>query len=262
MNGSWRLSGLAILVVFGMACVTQQVSSGKLLPDGRVIYPKTKTVDQVDVLHGEKVSDPYRWLEDTDSSKTREWVRAQNELTFDYLATIPERDNIHRRLKKLWNYERFGVPVKRGSRYFYKRNDGLQNQSLLYVTDSLDNPGRVLLDPNTLSKDGTVALSRWSVSDDGKHLAYSTSVAGSDWQEWRVLNVDTGRNLNDHIRWVKFSNAEWRRDGSGFFYSRYDPPKSGKKMSGINLNQKLYFHRIGTSQSTDELVYHLSLIHI
>ena len=256
MNGSWQPSSLAAFALLGVACVTQQVSPGKLLPDGRLIYPETKTVDQVDTLHGVKVADPYRWLEDTDSPGTRAWVREQNQLTFEFLDTIPERDNIRRRLRKLWNHERFGVPVKRGERYFYTRNDGLQNQSVLYVTDALDSAGRVLLDPNTLSKDGTVALSRWSVSDDGKHLAYSTSAAGSDWQEWRVRNVDTGRNLGDRLRWVKFSSAAWRRDGSGFYYSRYDAPRSGKKMSGINLNQKLYFHRLGTSQSTDELVYH------
>ena len=256
MNGSWQHSSLAALALLGVACVTQQVSPGKLLPDGRLIYPKTKTVDQVDTLHGVKVADPYRWLEDADSPGTRAWVRKQNQLTFEFLDTIPERDDIRRRLRKLWNHERFGVPVKRGERYFYSRNDGLENQSVLYVTDSLDSAGRVLLDPNTLSKDGTVALSRWSVSDDGKHLAYSTSAAGSDWQEWRVRNVDTGRNLGDRLRWVKFSGAAWRRDGSGFYYSRYNAPRSGKKMSDINLNQKLYFHRIGTSQSTDELVYH------
>ncbi len=256
MNGSWQLSSLVALALLGVACVTQQISPGKLLPDGRLIYPETKTVDQVDTLHGVKVADPYRWLEDANSLGTRAWVRKQNQLTFEFLDTIPERDNIRRRLRKLWNHERFGVPVKRGERYFYTRNDGLQNQSVLYVTDSLDSAGRVLLDPNTLSKDGTVALSRWSVSDDGKHLAYSTSTAGSDWQEWRVRNVDTGRNLGDRLRWVKFSSAAWRRDSSGFYYSRYDAPRSGKKMSGINLNQKLYFHRLGTSQSTDELVYH------
>ena len=250
--GPW----ITLLLLIATGCVTQSIAPGKILPDGRLQYPPTKTVTQVDTLHGVQVADPYRWLENADAPDTRVWVKAQNKLTFAYLDTIPERPAIRARLKKLWNYERFGVPVKAGGRYFYTRNDGLQNQSVLYVTDSLDSAGRVLLDPNTLSKDGTVALSRWRVSDDGKRLAYSTSAAGSDWQEWRVRNVDTGRDLGDHLRWVKFSNAAWRGDGSGFYYSRYDAPKSGAKLSGVNLNQKLYFHRLGTSQNADELVYH------
>ena len=251
-----KLSAAFVFLAIGAGCVTQQITLGKLLPDGRLVYPESKTVDQVDTLHGVEVADPYRWLENGNAADTRAWVKAQNKLTFSYLDTIPERDAIRSRLKKLWNFERYGVPEKRGGKYFYTLNNGLQNQSVLYVTDSLGSAGRVLLDPNTLSKDGTVALSRWRVSDDGKHLAYGTSAAGSDWQEWRVRNVATGRDLSDHLRWVKFSSAAWRGDGSGFYYSRYDAPKAGTKLLGINLNQKLYFHRLGTSQSADELVYH------
>ena len=218
-------------------------------------YPVAKTVDQVDDYHGVKVADPYRWLEDTDSADTHAWVEAENKLTFGYLEQIPYRKSIHDRLTKLWNYERFGVPEQQGGRYFYQHNTGLQNQSVLYVAESLTAEPRVLLDPNSLSTDGTVALVGHAVSEDGKLLAYGTSASGSDWMEWRVREVSTGKDLPDLIKWVKFSGASWTKDGKGFFYSRYDEPKQGTMLRDANYFQKLYFHRLGTPQAEDKLIY-------
>jgi len=220
-----------------------------------LVYPKAKTVDQVDDYHGVKVADPYRWLEDTDSADTKTWVEAENKLTFDYLDKLPYRSAIRDRLLKLWNYERFSVPSLHGGRYFYEHNTGLQNQSVLFVADSLNAEPRVLLDPNTLSSDGTVALSGTSLSDDGTLMAYGTATSGSDWMEWHVRDVGTGKDLPDQIKWVKFSGASWAKDGKGFFYSRYDEPKQGTMMREANYFQKLYYHRLGTSQSEDKLIY-------
>ena len=217
-------------------------------------YPVARKGDQVDDYHGVKVADPYRWLEDLDSEETRKWVEEQNKLTFGYLAEIPARMTIKERLTKLWNFEKYGVPFKEGNRYFYTRNSGLQNQSVLYSVNSLEAQPQVLIDPNTLSADGTVALSGTAVSNDGKFLAYSLSASGSDWQEWKVRDVGTGKDLTDHLKWVKFSNASWTRDGSGFFYARYDEPKSDS-LKATNYFQKLYFHKIGSPQSEDVLVY-------
>ncbi|MGV3531490.1 MAG: prolyl oligopeptidase family serine peptidase, partial [Chthoniobacteraceae bacterium] len=218
-------------------------------------YPTTRQVQQVDEYHGEKISDPYRWLEEDTAPETREWIEAQNKVTFGYLKQIPERAEIEQRLTKLWNYERFGIPTPRGGRYFFNRNSGLQNQSVLYVTESLSKEPRVLLDPNTLSEDGTVGLAGYEPSDNGELLAYGISRAGSDWQEWRVRDVTTGQDREDLIKWVKFSGASWAADGSGFYYSRYDEPAPGTALTGLNEFQKLYFHKIGTPQSEDVLVY-------
>ncbi len=218
-------------------------------------YPKAKKVDQIDEYHGIKVADPYRWLENSDSPETKAWIETQNKLTRAYLDKIPEREKIKQRLVELWNYEKFSTPVKRGNKYFYLRNDGLQNQFVLYVTDSLKDTGRVLLDPNQLSKDGTIALSGFSISDCGKFLAYGLSSGGSDWQEWRIRDVETGKDFPDLIKWVKFSSASWSKDSKGFFYSRYPEPNEKTKLEEVNFNQKLYYHRIGTSQDEDILVY-------
>lgn len=217
-------------------------------------YPVARKSDQVDDYHGVKVADPYRWLEDLDSEETRKWVEAENKLTFGFLQEIPARASIKERLTRLWNYEKYGIPFKEGNRYFYTRNSGLQNQSVLYTVPTLDAKPQVLLDPNTLSTDGTVALSGLSVSDDGKLMAYSLSASGSDWQDWKVREVETGKDLADHLKWVKFSNASWTRDGQGFFYSRYDEPK-GDSLKATNYFQKLFYHRIGAPQLEDVLVY-------
>ena len=218
-------------------------------------YPDTHRSDQVDVYHGVQVPDPYRWLEDTDSEETKAWVEAQNKVTFSYLDKVPQRAPLRQRLTKLWNFERYGTPEKRGGCYFYTRNDGLQNQSVLYVADSLDAPPRELLDPNQLSKDGTVALVGWEVSEDGRYLAYGLAAAGSDWNEWKVKEVATGQDRSDHLRWVKFSGVSWTPDNRGFFYSRYDEPKAGEELTGVNYYQKLYYHTLGEPQDKDRLVY-------
>ena len=217
-------------------------------------YPKAKTVDQVDDYHGTKVADPYRWLEDTDSADTKAWVEAENKVTFGYLDKIPYRGAIRDRLLKLWNFERFSAPEKEGTRYFYQHNNGLQNQNVLLVSESLNAEPRVLLDPNTLSADGTVALAGSAISDDGKLMAYGTAASGSDWMEWHVRDVDSGKDLSDDIKWVKFSGASWTKDNKGFFYSRYDEPKEAA-LRESNYFQKLYYHRLGTPQSEDKLIY-------
>jgi len=222
-----------------------------------ITYPKTKTVDQVDEYHGIKVSDPYRWLEDLDSAETAEWVKAQNEVTFAYLKNIPARDRIAQRLTKLWDYEKFGMPGREGNRYFYSRNSGLQNQSVLYWTDDLSKDGQILIDPNTLSADGTVALGSSDISKDGNLFAYCLNAAGSDWADIHVREVATGKELPDVIKWVKFGGPAWTKDGKGFFYSAFDEPKAGENaMEAQNYYQKLYYHRLGEPQSKDTLVYH------
>jgi prolyl oligopeptidase len=218
-------------------------------------YPVAKKVDQTDNYFGTTIADPYRWLEDANSEETHAWVEAENKLTRAYLSQIPQRDAIRQRLSELWNYERYSVPVKEGGRYFYSRNDGLQNQAVLYTMDSLNAKPRLLLDPNTLAADGTVALAGTAVSPDGKLLAYSTAASGSDWNEIQVRDIATGKDLPDRIKWVKFSNTAWTHDGKGFFYSRYDEPKEATKLADVNYFQKLYYHRIGTEQSADVLVY-------
>jgi prolyl oligopeptidase len=221
-----------------------------------LVYPKTEQVEQSDYYHGVEVKDPYRWLENPDSAATKAWVQAQNEVTNRYLATIPTRDKLQQRLTQLWDYEKYSSPFKRGQSYFYFKNDGLQNQSVLYTLKSLDDEGQILLDPNTLSADGTVALSGLSISDDGKWMAYGLSTAGSDWIEYRVKDVETGEDCGDHLKWIKFSSASWTKDNQGFFYSRYDEPNEQTKLEDVNYYQKLYYHRLGTEQTADILVYH------
>ncbi len=221
----------------------------------RLEYPKTRQVEQIDDYFGTKVSDPYRWLEDDDSAETKAWVAAQNAVTFAYLERIPERKAIEKRLTELWNYERYGLPTKEGAFYVYAHNSGLQNQAVLYRARGLDATPELLLDPNTLSPDGTVALAGASFSDDGTLLAWASASGGSDWIEWRVREVATGRDLPDQVRWSKFSGAAWRKDGSGFYYSRYAAPQEGDALTGVNKNQKVYFHRVGTAQDADALVY-------
>ncbi|MEA5577853.1 prolyl oligopeptidase family serine peptidase [Anabaena sp. UHCC 0451] len=219
-------------------------------------YPTTSKSNQVDNYHGTVVVDSYRALEDPDAEQTKAWVDAQNQVTFAYLKEIPAREKIKQRLRKLWDYEKYGTPFKEGKSYFYFKNDGLQNQSVLYTLPNLDAEPRVLLDPNKLSKDGTVALSGIAISENGQLLAYSLSISGSDWQEWKVRDIVTGEDLQDHLQWVKFSGASWTHDHQGFFYSRYDQPNEKTKLEDVNYYQKLYYHKIGTSQSEDILIYH------
>jgi prolyl oligopeptidase len=244
-------AAVAVLTSFSASALAQACPG-----DGPALaYPVTKKGPQTDDYHGTTIADPYRWLEDANSPETHAWVDAQNKVTQAYLATIPQRDAIRQRLTALWNYERYSVPYKEGGRYFYSRNDGLQNQAVLYTMAELGDTPRVLLDPNTLASDGTVALAGTAVSPNGSLLAYGTAASGSDWNEWKVRDIATGKDLADHLKWVKFSSTAWTRDGKGFFYSRYDEPKEATKLADVNYFQKLYYHKVGTQQGADTLVY-------
>ena len=218
-------------------------------------YPNTPTVDQVDDYHGTLVSDPYRWLEDANTPETKAWIESQNRLTQSFLKDIPSKERIRKRLTTLWDYPRALAPQKVGGKYFQLRNTGLQNQDVLYWMDSLDSEKHVLLDPNVLSEDGTIALTNWEVSKDGNFLAYAANASGSDWQIWRVRDVRTGKDLPDKLIWSKFSNIAWLPNSSGFYYCGYDEPDEGKTYESVNINQKVYFHLIGTDQSEDQLIY-------
>lgn len=230
-----------------------------IAPDARtavIDYPVTPRGDVVDDYFGTKVPDPYRWLENLDSPETQAWVAAENKLTFGFLARLEQREAFKQRLMKLWNYPRYGLPFKEGGLYFFAKNDGLQNQSVLFVQTSLTAEPRVLIDPNTLSKDGTVAVTETAVSHDGKWIAYGTAAAGSDWNEFHVRSIATAKDTPDVVKWVKFSNLSWTRDSRGFFYSRYDEPKpaaGGATFSELS-HQKVYYHRLGTPQSEDRLI--------
>lgn len=216
-------------------------------------YPPAAKDNTVDEYFGTKVADPYRWLENDTSEATAQWVKAQNEITESYFSKIPFRDKLLKRLTKLADYEKIGIPFKRHGRYYIYRNNGLQNQSVLYTMDTIDGEQRVFLDPNKLSDDGTVALNGVYFSHNGKYAAYSISRSGSDWEEFYVLDVVTGRQLDDHIEWAKFSGAAWQ--GDGFYYSAYDAPMKGKEFSNVNEVHKIYYHKIGTPQSADVLFY-------
>ena len=222
-----------------------------------VQYPMTLAVDHIDAYHGVDVADPYRWLEDDvrESDDVKNWVNAQNEVTFAYLESIPQRDVIEKRLTALWDYERYGMPLKEGGRYYYLYNDGLQNQDVIYVQASLDAEAELLVDPNTWSDDGTVALASYFPSPDGRHVAYLVQDGGSDWRKARIVEVDSGMVLEDELDWLKFTGVSWVRDGSGFHYSRYPSTIDEEKFQALNLNHSVYFHRVGTSQDEDTLVY-------
>src|SRR2546421_1908775 len=236
--------------------LTGLASSAALTPAATksVQYPPAPKGDVVDEYHGTKVPDPYRWLEDPDAPATRAWIEAENRLTEAYLAQIPARERLREGLRRLWDYPKYGAPFHKAGRYFYFKNDGLQNQSVLYPQAALTGDPTVLIDPNLLSTDGTVALSTLAVSEDGRLVAYGTSASGSDWEEFRVREVGTGRDLPDQLRWIKFSGASWTKDGAGFFYSRYPEP-GDKALRDINRFQKVYYHRVGTDQARDVLVY-------
>src|SRR5437763_2159470 len=217
--------------------------------------PAAPKGDQVDDYPGAKVADPYRPLENPDSPESRQWIEAENKITFDFLKTIPERDGIKNRLIEVWNYERFGVPFKEKNRYFFSKNSGLQNQNVVYTTTNFSEQPRPLLDPNLLAKDGTVALGGFDVTDDAKLMAYGLATAGSDWQQWKVREIETGKDRPDLLDWIKFSDTSWKKDGSGFFYSRYDKPDEKNKLRSQVYNHKLSFHQLGTPQSQDKLIY-------
>ncbi len=222
-----------------------------------ISYPETLMVDHVDNYHGTEVADPYRWLEDDvrESDDVKNWVDAQNEVTFAYLGTIEEREVIEKRMTELWDYERYYLPRKAGGRYFFEYNDGLQNQEVIYTQTSLDAEPALLIDPNGWSEDGTVALAAFYPSPDGSHVAYLIQDGGSDWRVAKVLDVETGEELDDHLEWLKFTNLDWASDGSGFYYSRYPATSAEEKYQSLNKNMTVYFHRLGSSQEEDQVVY-------
>lgn len=248
---------LFILIPFVMSCTQKDeaIVQGSHVEVKKVnlVYPETQKGDVVDNYFGTEVPDPYRWLEDDNSEETRQWVIAQNKVSFGYLETIPFRDAVKERLTNMWNYPKQGAPFKRNNIYFYSFNTGLQNQSIIYKQNSLEEKGEVFLDPNKLSDDGTVALAAFSISPDEKYVAYGISRAGSDWMEYFVKDVETGTDLDDHLEWIKSSGAAWLNDG--FFYSRFDTPTEGDVLKGENINSKVFFHTAGTLQSEDLLIY-------
>ena len=227
-------------------------------PDSASIqYPVTVGSDQSDVYHGTVVADPYRWLEDDvrESDAVKQWVDRQNEVTFAYLETIEERETIRARLEELWNFERYGLPRKVGGRYFYNHNDGLQNQSVIFTQATLDDKPQLLIDPNTWSDDGTIALASYFPSSDGKHFAYLVQESGSDWRSAKIMNLRSGEVLDDELEWLKFTALAWAADGSGFYYNRFPPEDGEVKFTSLNMNHALYFHRVGDQQQDDSLVY-------
>lgn len=243
-----KLSPMILLSVFA-ACGSNEKKEQKKLQ-----YPSSRMEDTVDTYFGTKVADPFRWLEDDKSVETGEWVKAQNTVTFDYLSKIPFRDKIKERLTKIWNFEKRSAPFKKKNYYFFYKNDGIQNQSVLYVQNGLNGPPKVLLDPNTLASDGTASLGGLAISKDAKYLAYSINRAGSDWSEIYVMEIESGKKLSDEIKWVKFSDIAWKDDG--FYYSAYDAPKEGgSELSAKNEFHKIYYHKVGNTQSKDVLVF-------
>lgn len=218
----------------------------------KIIYPTSKKVEQTDTYFGEKVADPYRWLENDTSAETSKWVAEQNKVTYDYLNKIPFREKLKQRLTQLWDFPKSTIPSKENKKYLYYKNDGLQNQNVLYCKDSVTSTEKVLIDPNKFSADGTVSVPMVKVSKDGKIIAYAVSSSGSDWKEIWFKNIDTGEDLPDKLKWVKFSGIAWHNDG--IFYSGYEPPEKGKELSQQNEYHKLYYHKLGTSQESDKII--------
>jgi prolyl oligopeptidase len=243
---------LTFLLIIGIiGCGSKDTAKSK--EAGTLTYPVTEKGDQVDDYFGTKVADPYRWLEDDKAEKVGAWVKEQNKVTFDYLAKIPYREKVRLRLQEIFNYPRYSSPRRAGEYYFFYKNDGLQNQSVIYIQKGLEGEPKVFLDPNKLSEDGTVRVRLMDLSKDDRYVAYSRSTAGSDWQEIRVMEIETGKELDDRVQWVKFSGAAW--DGDGFYYSGYDKPEEGTELTAKNKFQKIFYHKLGDSQEKDHLVY-------
>jgi prolyl oligopeptidase len=254
MRSVWLVIGLAILAG---GCGQKSQPTAKADKSAMQKYPETRRVEQVDTYHGTKVADPYRWLEADvrESPEVAAWVAKQNEVARKYLDAIPQRPQIERRLTELYNYARYSAPTAEAGKYFFLKNDGLQDQAVLYVADTYTGEGRVLLDPNKWSKDGTVALADFAPSPDGKLLAYTQAEAGSDWQQIYLVDVATGAEKPDHLKWARFSNVSWARDGAGFYYTRYPEPPPGEQYQSVAKNQMVYYHKLGDDQAKDTLIY-------
>lgn len=250
-----QIVSTAILSISTIFAVT--FSNAFCFAQDMIKYPASKQVDQVDTFFSTEVADPYRWLEDDvrNSSEVEKWVAAQNEVTQAYLKTLPYRKEIEDRLTELWDFEKYRPPAKHGDKYYFYKNNGLQNQYVLYQSDTYDGAATVFIDPNTWSEDGTQALGSTAFSDDGKWVAYGVQDAGSDWRTWKIMNVETGEVLSDELKWLKFGGISWNKNGQSFYYSRYDEPAADEEFQSLNLGQKIYLHRVGTPQSQDELIH-------
>jgi prolyl oligopeptidase len=218
-------------------------------------YPRPRKGDAVDDYFGTKVADPYRWMEDLNAPDVKQWVDAENAVTSGYLDSLPMRNQLRSRITELWNYPKVSVPFFEGGRWFYTRNTGLQRQSVFYARSSLGGAESVVLDPNTFSPDGSIALSGFAPSPDGAHLAFGQSEGGSDWSVYHVRELPGGTELPDTIRWVKFSGLSWTKDGKGFFYGRYPEPPAGKALEAAIRDPKTYYHTLGTPQTSDRMIY-------
>jgi len=247
MNITKNLSLLLLIIILGSTKVNSQPTTSSLK------YPVTKKVNQVDVYHGTSIADPYRWLENDTAQDVKAWVDAENKVTFDYLNKIPFRQKIKNRLTEILNYEKYSAPTKVGEYYIFSKNDGLQNQAVIYSQKGINGTPSVFLDPNTMTSDGTAAITLLGASNDKKYIGYSINQAGSDWQTIKVKEIATGKELTDELKWVKSSGAAWYKDG--FYYSRYEEPANGTELSAKNDFHKVWYHKLGTSQSSDELIY-------
>ncbi len=250
---SYQIFSTTRVFVIGVGVISGLVACNTENTQSPFNYPKTKKVDQIDNYFGTEVADPYRWLEDDRSAETAEWVEAQNKLTFSYLSNIPFREKIKNRLTEIWNFPKYSTPFKKRDYYFFFKNDGMQNQSVLYIQKGIDGKPEIFIDPNKFSEDGTTALTNLGISNDAKYAAYGIARSGSDWNEIHIIDIETRKTMDEQLDWIKFSGIAWH--GNGFYYSRYDAPEKGKDLSGKNEFHKAYYHKIGTAQSEDILIY-------
>jgi prolyl oligopeptidase len=254
-----RLCGLVLTVNAGdfmrIAVLALLVGTTFLQSQSSITYPESKKGTVVDDYHGTRVPDPYRWMEDLDSADVAAWVKAQNAVTFRYLEQLPMREHFRKRITELWDYPKTSLPQREGGRLFYTKNSGLQRQAPVYVRASLTAPPRLLIDPNVLSPDGSLSLSQWEPSPDGRLFAYTLSEGGADWRTIKVRQIEQDRDLADDVKWMRFSALSWTKDNKGFFYSRYPEPPAGRVLEAALTGQTIYYHRVGTPQSQDVLVY-------
>jgi prolyl oligopeptidase len=250
-----KLQALVVIAALGAASCERADSADSTVTQKRLTYPVAQKGTVVDDLHGTKVPDPYRWMEALDSKEVAQWVAAENAVTEPYLKSLPLRDPFNKRMTELWNYSRVGIPISEGGKLFYARNTGLQRQSVVFMRAGVDAPPEAVLDPNAISEDGSVSVAQWQPSPDAKLLAYGLAEGGADWNTIRVRDLATGKDLNDEVRWMRFSDIKWTKDSKGFFYSRYPEPPKNKVMEAALSGQAIYYHRVGTPQSQDRLVY-------